>query len=84
MGKTLSILALILRTRDSAYEWAHEATLAHEIRPEHKRRRRTRATLIVASSDCTRRSSPQLTCLLITMSVMINEWFQEMERCLYI
>jgi SWI/SNF-related matrix-associated actin-dependent regulator of chromatin subfamily A3 len=64
MGKTLSILALMLRTLDAAHRWASDqedaSSTAHR---ELVLRRRSRATLIVASSD-----------------LMINEWFQEMDR----
>jgi SWI/SNF-related matrix-associated actin-dependent regulator of chromatin subfamily A3 len=64
MGKTLSILALMLRTVDAAHCWAsdqeHAVPGAHR---ELSHRRRSRATLIVASSD-----------------LMINEWVQEMDR----
>jgi SWI/SNF-related matrix-associated actin-dependent regulator of chromatin subfamily A3 len=61
MGKTLSILALILRTLGAAHSWAQDnPTLASS---ELKTGRRSRAALIVASSD-----------------LMINEWFQEMDR----
>ena len=63
MGKTLSILALILRTLDAAHYWASEHGGApHAAHRELSDRRRSRATLIVASSD-----------------LMINEWFHEMK-----
>ncbi|KAF1957444.1 hypothetical protein CC80DRAFT_491551 [Byssothecium circinans] len=50
MGKTLSILALTLRTLGSAHEWVSQLKMpeVNNDRPSHKR---SRATLIVASSD---------------------------------
>ncbi|KAF2261163.1 hypothetical protein CC78DRAFT_471061 [Lojkania enalia] len=67
MGKTLSILALILRTLKSAHKWALgiEDTLnaTREILTKSKPEYRSRATLILASSD-----------------LMINEWLLEIER----
>ncbi|KAJ4353925.1 uncharacterized protein N0V89_005656 [Didymosphaeria variabile] len=63
MGKSLSILSLMLRTLGEGHKWAseHDNTLGNG--PNHyKPRRRSRATLIIASSD-----------------LMINEWFQEMK-----
>lgn len=64
MGKTLSVLALILRTLTSAHTWASDAVA---VDGSHHRgincRPRSRATLVVASSD-----------------LMINEWLQELER----
>ncbi|KAJ4302642.1 hypothetical protein N0V90_001531 [Kalmusia sp. IMI 367209] len=64
MGKSLSVLALILRTLGEGHQWASEndGMLDHDTL-QHKTRRRSRATLIVASSD-----------------LMINEWFQEMKH----
>jgi len=52
MGKTLSILALVLRTLSAAHEWATQvndtsSTLSQTSRHRH----RSGATLIVASSD---------------------------------
>jgi SWI/SNF-related matrix-associated actin-dependent regulator of chromatin subfamily A3 len=63
MGKSLSILALILRTLGDGHKWAseHEKVLDN-FSNHYKSRRRSRATLIIASSD-----------------LMINEWFQEMK-----
>ncbi|KAF2680196.1 hypothetical protein K458DRAFT_373918 [Lentithecium fluviatile CBS 122367] len=64
MGKTLSILALILRTLETAHGWAMgQGDAPNTALNEIIIRRRSRATLIIASSD-----------------LMINEWFQEMER----
>jgi SWI/SNF-related matrix-associated actin-dependent regulator of chromatin subfamily A3 len=64
MGKTLSILALILRTLETAHSWSLEHRDVLSIHTQRiTARRRSRATLIVASSD-----------------LMINEWFQEMDR----
>jgi hypothetical protein len=67
MGKTLSILALVLRTLGSAYQWASDSASNNDYHPEmsatQKPLKRSRATLIVASSD-----------------LMINEWYQEMDR----
>jgi SNF2 family DNA or RNA helicase len=65
MGKTLSILALVLRTLEPALEWSSQ-NKADAMRDHSIGRQsliRTRATLIIASSD-----------------LMINEWMQEMER----
>jgi hypothetical protein len=54
MGKTLSILALIIRTLESAHEWANtnstEADMAHDIHT-NPTVERSRGTLIIASSD---------------------------------
>jgi SWI/SNF-related matrix-associated actin-dependent regulator of chromatin subfamily A3 len=66
MGKTLSILALILRTLESAHKWASD--LDDDVNAFHQaitktKVNRSRATLIMASSD-----------------LMINEWFQEIDR----
>jgi hypothetical protein len=52
MGKTLSVLALILRTLDTAHSWAANVDAA--FRSEQRdlgARMRSRATLVVASSD---------------------------------
>ncbi|KAF1829386.1 hypothetical protein BDW02DRAFT_574017 [Decorospora gaudefroyi] len=61
MGKSLSILAMILRTLNAAHEWAACDDMGHS--KGRGLRRRSRATLIVASSD-----------------LMINEWFQELNK----
>ena len=63
MGKSLSILALTLRTLADGHTWACKTSAKLDDEPEyHNIRRRSRATLIIASSD-----------------LMINEWFQEMK-----
>lgn len=63
MGKTLSILALVLRTLSDGHEWASDKTgMLDDRQNTQNARRRSRATLIIASSD-----------------LMINEWFQEMK-----
>lgn len=52
MGKTLSILALIIRTLHSAHDWATQnETSEGEMSQTPRFNRRSRATLIVASSD---------------------------------
>ena len=53
MGKSLSILALILRTLDAAHTWKTQLdTAASETMiGSARRRQRSRGTLIVASSD---------------------------------
>ena len=52
MGKTLSILALIIRTLNSAHGWATQnETPEGEMSQTPRCSRRSRATLIVASSD---------------------------------
>ncbi|KAF2736997.1 hypothetical protein EJ04DRAFT_431957 [Polyplosphaeria fusca] len=66
MGKTLSILALVLRTLEEAHKWASD--LDNNVNSSHenvstKKSNKARATLVMASSD-----------------LMINEWFQEIER----
>jgi SNF2 family DNA or RNA helicase len=54
MGKSLSILALILRTLDFAHEWATQVNVPENGLSEVWRSvRRSGATLIVASSDRT-------------------------------
>ncbi|CAI6333481.1 unnamed protein product [Periconia digitata] len=64
MGKTLSILALILRTLAEALDWTKATPdLTFETNRGHTVRRRSKATLVIASSD-----------------LMINEWFQEMDK----
>ncbi|KAI8940926.1 hypothetical protein NX059_002181 [Plenodomus lindquistii] len=63
MGKSLSILALVLRTLDVAQTWASCSQALDENRDHWKQERRARATLIVAPSE-----------------VMINGWFQELEK----
>ncbi|KAF2658988.1 hypothetical protein K491DRAFT_224216 [Lophiostoma macrostomum CBS 122681] len=65
MGKTLSILALVLRTVESAHGWCLRsgANTMQDMNNGRQPLIRTRATLIIASSD-----------------LMINEWIQEMER----
>lgn len=61
MGKSLSVLALILRTLLPAQKWS---TQSNRSAPSSWRSRpRSSATLIVASSD-----------------LMINEWFQELDK----
>ena len=52
MGKTLSILALILRTLNAAHDWAIRVDDLNDASSEIiKKGRRSGATLIVASSD---------------------------------
>ena len=52
MGKTLSVLALVLRTLNTAHDWAiHIDDLNDATSEIPKKRRRSGATLIVASSD---------------------------------
>ncbi|KAL1650612.1 hypothetical protein SLS61_005861 [Didymella pomorum] len=64
MGKSLSMLALILRTLDMAYTWATETSASSHDAPDNwLPNSRSKATLIVASSD-----------------LMINEWFQELGK----
>ncbi|KAI4702778.1 hypothetical protein J4E89_010312 [Alternaria sp. Ai002NY15] len=64
MGKTLSVLALVLRTLNTAHDWASRIDDLNDATLEiSKKRRRSGATLIVASSD-----------------LMINEWFQELDK----
>jgi SNF2 family DNA or RNA helicase len=54
MGKTLSILALVLRMLGAAHEWAIQVEAVDDGTSEMRRdRHRSGATLIVASSDCT-------------------------------
>jgi SWI/SNF-related matrix-associated actin-dependent regulator of chromatin subfamily A3 len=82
MGKTLCILALISRTLDAAHDWS---TMPVPIVPEaaihRKEKLRTRATLVVASSDCGWIAySLQFKFTNRKIIVMINEWVQEIER----
>ncbi|RYN15848.1 hypothetical protein AA0115_g12743 [Alternaria tenuissima] len=64
MGKTLSILALVIRTLNAAHSWATSNETSEGGTSQTPRcNRRSRATLIVASSD-----------------LMINEWFQELDK----
>ncbi|CAN9436614.1 unnamed protein product [Alternaria alternata] len=64
MGKTLSVLALIMRTLHAAHDWASQDETSEDGMSQTPRcNRRSRATLIVASSD-----------------LMINEWFQELDK----
>lgn len=52
MGKTLSILALVLRTLSAAHDWAIRSDHLNDATSGIRRkRRRSGATLIVASSD---------------------------------
>jgi len=52
MGKTLSILALVLRTLSAAHDWAIRVDDLNGTTSDIRRdRRRSAATLIVASSD---------------------------------
>lgn len=52
MGKTLSVLALILRTLDTAHSWAANVDAASQSEQRDLRTRmRSGATLVVASSD---------------------------------
>jgi hypothetical protein len=52
MGKSLSMLALILRTLDMAYTWATETSASSHDAPDNwLPNSRSKATLIVASSD---------------------------------
>lgn len=63
MGKSLSILALMLCMLHEGHLWASEKTgMMNDGNRTHTAQRRSRATLIIASSD-----------------LMINEWFQEMK-----
>lgn len=52
MGKTLSILALVLQTLDAAHQWAMQVD-PDKLSDQSRQRERSRATLIVASSDRT-------------------------------
>jgi SWI/SNF-related matrix-associated actin-dependent regulator of chromatin subfamily A3 len=66
MGKTLSVLALVLQTLGAAEHWASGTSQqALELENTHGRsdNRRARTTLIIASSD-----------------LMINEWYHEMKE----
>lgn len=65
MGKTLSILALVLRTLGEAHVWnaGGNTDAFAETSLGRKPLLRTRATLIIANSD-----------------LMINEWLQEIDR----
>ncbi|RAR10299.1 dna repair and recombination protein rad5c [Stemphylium lycopersici] len=64
MGKSLSILALILKTLGTAQTWTSQHAVSGDEPLESWRpKTRVRASLIVASSD-----------------LMINEWFQELEK----
>jgi len=52
MGKTLSILALVLRTLSAAHDWAIRVDDLNDATSGIRRdRRRSGATLIIASSD---------------------------------
>ena len=51
MGKTLSILALVLRTLNAAHDWAIRVDVNGATSEMRGERRRSAATLIVASSD---------------------------------
>lgn len=53
MGKSLSMLALILRTIEAAHAWASSANSSSQsARSTWGMKFRSKATLIVASSDC--------------------------------
>ncbi|KAF2999265.1 hypothetical protein E8E13_003360 [Curvularia kusanoi] len=64
MGKSLSILALILRTLGAAHEWSErlEHQVSKSLQTQHSNCH-SPGTLIVASSD-----------------LMINEWLQEIDK----
>lgn len=52
MGKSLSMLALIIRTLDSAFAWAIKANSSSQgVQGTWALKGRSKATLIVASSD---------------------------------
>ena len=51
MGKTLCILALILRSLEAAHEWSSTPITTTQDETTGKVKPRTRATLVVASSD---------------------------------
>jgi SNF2 family DNA or RNA helicase len=51
MGKSLSILALIVRTLDASHEWMMQPDMLASNLEAWRPRQRSRATLIVASSD---------------------------------
>ncbi|CAN9340292.1 unnamed protein product [Alternaria alternata] len=64
MGKTLSILALIIRTLNAAHSWKIQNEIPDVGSSQVARcKHHSGATLIVASSD-----------------LMINEWFQELDK----
>nr|BAI44790.1 similar to helicase [Alternaria alternata] len=64
MGKTLSILALVIQRLNAAHDWAAQIDVVNDGSWQiRKGKHRSGATLIVASSD-----------------LMINEWFQELEK----
>ncbi|CAI9627663.1 unnamed protein product [Alternaria burnsii] len=64
MGKTLSILALIIRTLNAAHSWKIQNEIPDVESSQIARcKHHSGATLIVASSD-----------------LMINEWFQELDK----
>jgi SWI/SNF-related matrix-associated actin-dependent regulator of chromatin subfamily A3 len=82
MGKTLCILALILRTLESAHDWSSiPVSSVHDPPIQQKAKVRTRATLVVASSDCgCIANSLNFRWTNHKLTVMINEWMQEIER----
>lgn len=49
MGKSLSILALIMKTLDNGQEWAEERDTEHKSRRSHKF---SRSTLVIVSAAC--------------------------------
>lgn len=82
MGKTLSILALVLRMLSAAHEWAMQVEAVDDGTSEMRRGiHRSGATLIVASSGRTYiTNSFQVQTSESGGAVMINEWFQELEK----
>ena len=82
MGKALSTSALVLRMLGAAHERAMQVEAADDGTSEMRRgRHRSGATLIVASSDCTYITNLfQVQTSESGGAVMINEWFQELEK----
>ncbi len=81
MGKSLSILALITKTMEDAFQWISKQS--NGIIPDggHRRNSPSRATLVIvpSASKSLPRSSELRSKLLRNFVVLINEWLNEIK-----
>jgi SWI/SNF-related matrix-associated actin-dependent regulator of chromatin subfamily A3 len=81
MGKSLSMLALVVRTLNAAHSWAvQNDTVIGETSQMPRCKNRSGATLIVASSDRKCNNYVYITASERRRTVMINEWLQELDK----
>ncbi|KAL2681200.1 hypothetical protein Neosp_008807 [[Neocosmospora] mangrovei] len=77
MGKSLSILALVMRTLDQGQEWAKEK---NEENKDRKSVKFSRSTLVVVSAACKHTLSESSHDSNAKDAVLINNWIDEIEK----